>query len=201
MKTIRRVFRGKSTRLQNWDYGWNGAYFITICTRDRIHYFGEIVDKRLEFSKIGIIADVLWHESRFHYKAVDFGAFVVMPDHIHMILQILAQQPQLDSGNLPEEIPDFDFDVQTRHALSQSLTPAQLRFRNQGKRTVSSIIGGYKSAVSKHAHRLGFEFGWQPLFWDSLIETADDYKRIENYIINNPANWHKKNHGNKPTTH
>ena len=35
-------FRNETTRLQNWDYRWDGSYFITICTKNREHYFGEI---------------------------------------------------------------------------------------------------------------------------------------------------------------
>ena len=41
---FRHKYRIESTRLQSWNYGWNGAYFITICTHNRIHYFGEIVE-------------------------------------------------------------------------------------------------------------------------------------------------------------
>lgn len=63
------------------------------------------------------------------------------------------------------------------------------RFQNQGKNTVSSIIGGYKSAVSKHARRLGFEFAWQASFWDHVVRTDRDFQHISNYIQNNPAKW------------
>jgi REP element-mobilizing transposase RayT len=97
--------------------------------------------------------------------------------------------------------------VETRHALSlqsssqsspqpvspQSSQPektiAQKRFQNQGKNTVSSIIGAYKSAVSKHAHRLGFDFAWQSRFYDHIIHDEGEYQRISDYIRNNPSNW------------
>ena len=55
--------------------------------------------------------------------------------------------------------------------------------------SVSRIIGSYKSAVSKHAHRLGYEFEWQERFYDHIIRNKNDYIRISNYIENNPANW------------
>ncbi|MGV8815590.1 MAG: hypothetical protein ACOH2D_15925 [Gelidibacter sp.] len=41
---FRNKYRIESTRLQNWDYGSNAAYFVTICTKNRIHYFGDIVE-------------------------------------------------------------------------------------------------------------------------------------------------------------
>jgi hypothetical protein len=55
--------------------------------------------------------------------------------------------------------------------------------------SVSSIIGGYKSAVTKHAHRLGYDFDWQSRFYDHIIRDEKSYDRISNYIINNPAKW------------
>lgn len=53
---------------------------------------------------------------------------------------------------------------------SEFKTIGQQRFQNQGKNTVSSIIGGYKSAVTKHARRMGFEFAWQSRFGIILYE-------------------------------
>jgi REP element-mobilizing transposase RayT len=64
-----------------------------------------------------------------------------------------------------------------------------MRFQNQGKNTISSIIGSYKSAVTKHCNRLGFKFAWQPLFYDHIIRDTKSFENIQNYIANNPANW------------
>jgi len=71
----------------------------------------------------------------------------------------------------------------------QPPTPGQQRFQNQGKNTVSSIIGAYKSAVSKHAHRLHFNFAWQPRFYDHIIRDEESFMRISTYIVNNPLKW------------
>lgn len=87
--------------------------------------------------------------------------------------------------------------VEARHALSlphqresQRKTPiGHQRFQNRGKNTISSIVGSYKSAVTKHCNRLGFEFGWQPRFYDHIICDARSFENIQNYIINNPRNW------------
>jgi REP element-mobilizing transposase RayT len=164
--------------LQNWDYGWNGAYFITICCNNQCHFFGEITNEGLQLSAIGVIADVLWYEIKNHAKNLQLAEFVVMPNHIHGIII-------LENG-------DIDVDVETRHALSlQTQQPliGQKRFQNQGKNTISSIIGGYKSAVTKHAHRLNFEFSWQSRFYDHVICNEESYRQISDYINNNPATW------------
>lgn len=65
-----------------------GAYFITICTKDRVHYFGEIEDGKMVYTPLGVIADTLWHEINQHTNNVELGEFVVMPNHIHGILII-----------------------------------------------------------------------------------------------------------------
>jgi REP element-mobilizing transposase RayT len=65
----------------------------------------------------------------------------------------------------------------------------QNRFQNIGKNTVSSIIGSYKSAVTKHANRLGLKNGWQTRFHDHIIRNDAEYQRISNYIVNNPNKW------------
>ena len=81
-------YRIETTRLQNWDYGWNAAYFITICTHNREHYFGEIADGKIRISEIGEIAEKYWFEIPVHFPFVKLDAFVVMPNHIHVIIII-----------------------------------------------------------------------------------------------------------------
>jgi putative transposase len=60
------------------------------------------------------------------------------------------------------------------------------RFQNQGKNTVSSIIGSYKLTVTKHANWLGIEFGWQSRFHDHIIRDDAEYQSINDYIESNP---------------
>lgn len=182
-------YRIGSARASWWDYEWSGAYFITICAANRTHFFGEIKDNKMHLSPIGILADVFWHEIKNHSKNVELGAFVVMPNHVHGILIL----------DKPEIVPSTEITatVETRHVLSlqqQTQSPAQQRYQNQGKNTVSSIIGSYKSAVTKHANRLGLKhedesFGWQSRFHDHIIRNDDEYQRINDYIENNPSHW------------
>ncbi|KAF2335908.1 transposase [Flavobacterium ginsenosidimutans] len=181
-------YRIPSIRAQWWDYGWNGAYFITICTQDRKHYFGEIQNNKMILSGVGIIADLLWHQIPIHNKNVELGDFVVMPNHIHGILII---DKQLDNVNV-----DNTNNVETGHALPlppivEFNKPGSQRFQNIGKNTISSIVGSYKSAVTKHANRLGYPHQWQKLFYDNIIRDNNQYQRISDYIVSNPENWAK----------
>ncbi|KFF07421.1 transposase [Flavobacterium reichenbachii] len=170
-------YRISSIRAQWWDYGWNGAYFITICTQEREHYFGKIQNSKMVLSEAGIIADILWYQIPIHHKNVELGDFVVMPNHIHGILIIDKQSTNIDI-------------VEAGHALSQQ-KPGSQRFQNIGKNTISSIVGSYKSAVTKHANRLGYPHQWQKLFYDNIIRNNIAYQKISDYIVSNPENWEK----------
>ncbi len=81
-------YRIPSTRLQNWDYGWNAIYFITLCTAGHEHRFGKITDGVMYLSETGLLAKKYWCEIPQHFKFIDLDAFVVMPNHIHGILLI-----------------------------------------------------------------------------------------------------------------
>ena len=177
--------RFKSARAQWWNYGWNGAYFVTICTDNRENYFGEIQNGKMILSETGIIAENLWYEIPNHSVFVELGEFVVMPNHVHGI--IIIDKPEIENNN----------GVDTGHALH--LPPpifgdnniGKNRFQNQGKNTVSSIIGGYKSAVTKNANLFNLKNGWQKRFHDHIIRDHIEFERISNYIIKNPENWEK----------
>lgn len=175
-------YRISSSRCPSWDYKHDAAYFITICTKKRENYFGEILNQNMQLSQTGVIADILWYEIKHHSKNVELDAFIMMPNHIHGII-ILAKNDDNDV-------------LETTHALSlpgdtKNDMPAKKRFQNQGKSTLSSIVGSYKSAVSKHAHRLAYEFEWQERFHDRIIRNLTSLGDIRNYIKNNPANWEK----------
>jgi putative transposase len=188
MNKYQNKYRIPSARLQNWDYRWVGAYFITICTQNREHYFGEIANGKMQLSQVGVIADILWHQITQHTQNVRLGAFVVMPNHIHGILIINENGGDGDNGG--------NVAVETGHALSlptespvQPKTIGQQRFQNIGKNSIPSIVGSYKSAVTKHAHRLDFEFQWQTRFYDHIIRNDKSFQTISDYITNNPVNW------------
>jgi putative transposase len=149
----------------------------------------------MQWSHVGIIADILWHQIPHHHLNLELGAFVVMPNHVHGILII---------NNVDN--------VQTRHALSlqstqstqsehaerskqqipsEQKTIGQQRFQNIGKNSISSMVGSYKSAVTKHANRLGFGFQWQSRFHDHIIRDDKSFQTISDYIVNNPVHWRK----------
>lgn len=172
-------YRISSARLQTWDYSNNGAYFITICTQNRHHFFGNINNGIMQLSEIGKLAEQFWYEIPNHFPMVELGNFVVMPNHVHGILII-------DKTN------DSSF-VETRHCLVSTIHSNTIigssRFQNQGKNTISSIVGSYKSIVTKISRQINPNFGWQSRFHDHIIRNSKSFDNIQNYIEQNPLNW------------
>jgi REP element-mobilizing transposase RayT len=113
-----------------------------------------------------------------------------MPNHVHGILTFNKNEYRIES-NTGDRI------VETRHChvsttsdkVDVHKSPGQLRYQNQGGNTLSSVIGSYKSVVSKHAHFIYRGFKWQDRFYDQLIQNNDSFNLISHYIQNNPKNW------------
>lgn len=135
----------------------------------------------MELNQIGELADRYWYEIPEHFPFVELGNFVVMPNHIHGILII----NKLDTAFAAPA-------VQTKHCLvsaNPTDNPHHPRFRNPGKNNIPSIIGSYKSVVSKNVHYIHADFAWQSRFHDHVIRNEPEYYRIANYIENNIKKW------------
>ncbi|MDZ7807615.1 MAG: transposase [Gracilimonas sp.] len=90
MSKFRDKYRIKSNRWEYWDYKNPGAYFITICTKNKECFFGEIVNGEMLLNQIGSIAESEWKKTKIIRKDMNItlGEFVIMPDHIHGIIII-----------------------------------------------------------------------------------------------------------------
>lgn len=175
-----------SSRATWWDYGWDASYFITICTWKRVHFLGSVHEGKMELSEAGSIADLCWHEIIDHAKNIELGPHVVMPNHVHGILNMKGNAVPFRFVNPIKSSTETDVD-HNPDLLPKTI--GQLRFQNPGKNTISTIIGGYKSGVSKEAGLQGIEFRWQSRFHDHIIREAEEYRRIADYIANNPRKW------------
>ncbi|HEY0978398.1 MAG TPA: hypothetical protein VGE21_13075 [Flavobacteriales bacterium] len=97
-------------RWQGYDYANVGAYYLTICTQDRLHLFGRIVDGVLQPSPIGELAHQCWDAIPQHMRHLDIGEFVVMPNHVHGIVVIRERLvvPVGADHDRPGIAPDHD---------------------------------------------------------------------------------------------
>lgn len=175
-------YRISSTRLAHWDYGSNAPYFVTICTANREHFFGNIANGIMYVSEIGAIAQKFWMEIPVHFPFVTVDAFVVMPNHIHGI--IVIDKPSVETPKL-----DVSTDEQSQH---QGLPRLQTSAATQHwkPQTLGVIINQYKRMVTIHARAKNIHYKWQPRFHDHVIRNNKAYNTIKQYIVNNPIHWH-----------
>ncbi len=83
MAISRKNYRNVSLRARWWDYGWNAAYFVTMYIRYRVRYFGCVVNRKMQLSDAGDLANKLWESLPGQFSYVRLGVYVVMPDHMH----------------------------------------------------------------------------------------------------------------------
>jgi REP element-mobilizing transposase RayT len=118
---------------------------------------------------------------------LELDEFVVMPNHFHGIIVIGNNQY---NSSQPEwaQCRDAMHGVSTNGSDIDNDTNAN-KFAPQRK-NLASIIRGFKSSVTIQAKRMGiYDFAWQTRFHDHIIRDNDEFVRISNYILHNPATW------------
>ncbi len=80
----------RSIRMKGYDYSQPGAYFVTICTHGKQSLFGKIVDGEMKLNDFGKVVEFTWNDLVNHVDGIELGPFVIMPNHIHAIIHIIA---------------------------------------------------------------------------------------------------------------
>lgn len=186
-------YRIPSARLQTWDYGNNGSYFITICTKNREHFFGEIqlTTSEMQLNEMGKWAEQLWIEIPIHFPFIELGNFVVMPNHVHGIL--IIDKNETPAPARPVETRLIASLRPTHHPTIIKTTKNSGGFAGNKNpmfhQNISRIIRWYKGRCTFEINKIHSDFAWQPRFHDHIIRDMQSFERIQNYIANNPLNW------------
>ena len=164
----------RSIRLPGYDYTQPGCYFITICAAGRQGIFGEITSKEtcLVASPIGEFVNECWATIPLHFPNVILDEYVLMPNHLHGILQIADLK---QCGHRPA--------MMTANAEA---------FGKPVPRSISTIIRSFKSIVSRRVIDKGLGVGlpvWQRNYYERVIRSEHDLNEIRKYISENPTNW------------
>ena len=177
----------KSIRLKGCNYAQAGLYFITICTHNRAHLFGQIINGEMVLNAAGSVAVKCWQDIPAHFPTAALHEYVVMPNHVHGIIEL---QP-------PFPVGANDYSPQNNHmdndrANGNSPRRQAMPFRSPSQ-SIGSIVRGFKIGVTKW-FRYENEFAqnaqiWQRNYYDHIIRNDAAYHRISNYILNNPAKW------------
>ena len=198
------LFKGRyridTSRLPGWDYtrGW---YFVTICTAQRRHFFGAVVDSAMQLSVPGGIVAEEWQRTADVRPYVTLGAWVVMPNHVHAIIAIHAP----DRDDTINDINDINgingINVETSRRDVSTSSPSSPSSPSSSPSPPSSssvlragslgaIIGQFKSVATKRIWAAGFaDFGWQARFYDTIIRHERALHAIQAYIMANPGRW------------
>jgi REP element-mobilizing transposase RayT len=167
--------RRKPNRLHGYDYSQAGAYFITIVTEQRQCLFGSVLDHDMKLNEAGLMVQNAWKALEHRFPTIEAGSFVLMPNHVHGVV-ILQDQVDVGAGLVP--------------ALSPRAT-------TRVAPTLGQIVGALKSITTLHYARGVRELGWvafqrrlwQRSYYDHIIRTAEEWKRVHDYIISNAAQW------------
>lgn len=126
----------KRNTMQGFDYSNDAVYFITICTKNKIHHFGKIQQGKIFLNEFGKIAEnqIFWLEKQFPYFVLH--NFVVMPNHIHLLSGINGDFNKNDGL-------EIFVGFRTSHDLSLG-NDEQIKIKS-----VSSLIGAYKTRFQK----------------------------------------------------
>jgi putative transposase len=175
----------KQLRMDGYDYSSIGHYFITICINNFKYIFGEIVNNKMYLNKYGNIAKHFIYQIPKHYKNVDIDEFIIMPNHVHILIEI----KEMGYATAPVSVVTEHCSVTTESKTNAH--PISFRYG-----LISKIIKSYKEIVTKSIHRKynDYSFQWQRSFYDKIIETEDALENIRDYIKNNIQNWkHDRN--------
>ena len=158
----------ESTRLENFDYSQGGAYFITICTHNRKQILSNIIVgtgvldcPKIKLLKYGEIADKYIKQINDYYDNISVDKYVIMPDHIHLLLNV-------QNGQSGTPVPTND--------------DSKIDNKN-------SVIAKFVSTFKRFCNKEYGENIWQSRYYDHVIRNQADYNEIWQYIENNPVRW------------
>jgi putative transposase len=175
-----------SIRLQGYDYSAAGFYFVTICTYEKKCILGAFHEGHLELAALGKAARECWLAIPQHFARVHLNDFVIMPNHLHGIIEIApvgAQHAAPQLGADPHErhpaAPQLGADPHERH-------PAFVKPGSLG-----AIIRSYKAAVTRKARRELAWHGevWQRNYFERVLRDGKEIADASRYIAENPMMW------------
>jgi len=190
MNKFQNKYRIPSARATWWDYSSEGLYFITICTQNQETLFGEIDSEQMTLSPIGKIVEEEWLKSFSIRNELYCEEYVIMPNHIHAILQIKNNRNDPVETHGSASVP-CHINVVKTHGRASLRDDNGVAYRPP--KSISSFVAGFKSAATTriNQYRQSKMPVWQTRFHDRIIRDFEEYHRIQNYIIDNPRNWKK----------
>lgn len=221
MDKFQNKYRIQSHRMPNWDYSGNGIYFITLVTQNRDCNLGKINNGKIIFSDFGKIVHDEWLKSFEIRNELFLDEYIIMPNHLHAIVLLKKNgnnETKIDEsygGRCANDSHGSHGSCGSHGSHVETYGRASLQSNTTNKspqktekpqfarkpKSISSFIGGFKSAVNSKIDDYIDECNlnipkynrnnhfFQPNYHDHIIRNNAEYERIKNYIINNPLKW------------
>ena len=198
-----------SLRLKGYDYSQPGAYFVTICTENRICYLGNIVDGIMISFPISDIVRKIWLEIPEKFQCVELDAIIIMPNHVHGVVIInkecrrlihktdikdctsglkvglINQAPTMNQAPTVDQMPTNNYKNDNSSQAGKGWILAQ-----KSEIAVGKIIRYFKAKSTKIIHDNCFpRFQWQRNYYEHVVRSTKELNSIREYIINNPIKW------------
>lgn len=152
----------KTIRLKNYDYHKSGSYFITICTQNREHLFGEVVAGQMVLNDAGEMIQNWLYKLGDNFDGIFIDGMVMMPNHVHFILSITMSIEGRDKA-LP------------LHKMIQWFKAMSTNEYIRGVK--SNIFPAFNKRI------------WQRNYYEHIIRNEKSFLEIQEYMKHNPQKW------------
>jgi REP element-mobilizing transposase RayT len=169
-------YQRNSPRLEGFDYGTDGAYLITICSKDKALVFSEIINTSVHLTELGKIVDDELGRTNEVRKYATVSEWIIMPNHIHCIIFIHKDSAEPEHLSQQGTYLFFPDDYHNKFGPQRE--------------NLASIVRGIKSAVTNRAKKSEIETPiWQANYYERIIRNEKELNRFILYIKRNPSEW------------
>lgn len=184
-----------------YDYAEEGYYFVTMCTKDRKCLFGSIREGRMELNGWGQIVRRFIRTTEKMRKNVRMYSYIVMPNHIHMIIQIKKHQDAVGARCARPQETETPLCIRQRPCISNGIQTSYDVAGTVGARSaplrppsLSIIINGIKSSCTSGIRKMMGNPSmqiWQRNYYERIVRNERELFDMAMYIERNPRNWEK----------
>lgn len=188
------IHHRRSIRLKGYDYAQKGMYFITLCVQERECIFGTIFENRMFLNEIGQIVANEWVNTMNIRDNVIIHNFIVMPNHIHGIVEITYNKnDECLIGEFVSPTKSIGaivrgFKITTTKRIKNFITPVGANGNSPNSNSPNANSPNANSPLQEwiinHLPHI-----WQRNYYEHIIRDYNDHERIANYINTNPSRW------------
>ena len=183
----------RSIRLPGRDYAFPGTYFVTICSYEQRHILGKITDSKFIPNELGRLVRECWVAIPLHFAQVDLREFVVMPNHMHGLIQIISVPGITSIHSTSSTVTPL---VGAQHCCARSAVNPDQTIKPG---SLGAIVRSFKSIVARRAHsELSWEGPiWQRNYFERVLRSGKEFADASRYLAENPRKW-DLDRGNHP---